>query len=278
MNDPIMRTDYRDKVHQFFNYIGNPKKFEEITILILIYDFKGSQTDGIGFLLGRFQDELRINLSQIPTKENKESHLINITRTALQQGYFWFNNKLEKEILNKYRNVMPGSREHFFNTCSAYEKYIIMAYNVYDSIGRFIKIVCKDYNIDPYPIYVKAERERDFFTDDEITDANQRRYQEAIHEEASRAVNLREKHEKIKWLGTPSQFGFLIMELIRQGYIEPPKKNSEYSYKALAGSCFNAFDITGSPQTLEKELSERTCSLSETKRAKFTIPHISDIK
>jgi len=273
-----MKTEYLEKVNQFFKYVGNPNIFEDITILMLIYDYNGKNTDGIWYLLKGFENELRYNLSQIESKDNQESHLIHITRQVLQRGNFWFVNKPEKEILNKFRKAMPVSHKDFFKGCSAYEKYIIMAYNVYDSIGRFIKIICKDHGIDSYQVYVKAERERDFFTDDEITDANQRRYQEAIHEEAERAVKLKEKREKIKWLGTPSQFAFVFSEFINQGYIEPPHRKNLHNYAALSRLCFDAFDIDCTPGTLERVFTAEGGSLSEFNRGRFIIPPLNQIK
>ena len=44
---------------------------------------------------------------------------------------------------------------------------------------------------------------------------------------------------KIKWLGKPSHFAYLFKELADKGWIEKPRG----SYKGLAKSCFNYFDL-----------------------------------
>lgn len=85
------------------------------------------------------------------------------------------------------------------------------------------------------------------------------------------------KMKKIKWTGTPSQFGYLFTELIRQGFIEPPLYNGEMNIKGFARLCWECFDINTTPQNLEKECNPNKNDLSETKRAKFTIPNISDL-
>jgi len=85
------------------------------------------------------------------------------------------------------------------------------------------------------------------------------------------------KPGKIKWNGTPSQFGYLFTELIKQGFIEPPLYNGEMNIKGFARLCWECFNINTTPQNLEKECNPNKNDLSETKRAKFTIPNISDL-
>lgn len=82
---------------------------------------------------------------------------------------------------------------------------------------------------------------------------------------------------KIKWSGTPSQFGYLFLELVKNGFIEPPLYNGETNYKGLARLCYQNFDINTTPGNIEKEMNPNKNTLSDTKRAKFTIPNISDI-
>jgi len=96
--------------------------------------------------------------------------------------------------------------------------------------------------------------------------------------------------EKIKWKGTPSQFGYLFSELVKHGFIEPPLYNGETNYTGLAKLCYEYFDIESepgkktTPGNLTKELKpdndktgERKNTLSDTKRAKFNIPYLSDL-
>jgi hypothetical protein len=83
---------------------------------------------------------------------------------------------------------------------------------------------------------------------------------------------------KIKWLGSPSLMGFVFVELMRRGFIELPLYNGEENYTALANHLDNFFEYNGKKSTLEKECSPKSNSLSETKRAKFTIPKLLDLK
>ncbi len=88
---------------------------------------------------------------------------------------------------------------------------------------------------------------------------------------------------KIQWKGSPALFGYIILELVGKGYIEPPRHGGEWSYAKLAKLCFQYFEIhnnKGEVTTLEnliKEINPNKCTLSDTKRARFTIPDLSDL-
>ena len=82
---------------------------------------------------------------------------------------------------------------------------------------------------------------------------------------------------KLKWKGTPSQFGYIIQELIGNGYIEKPSK----SYIKDAETYLEIFDIETTSRTLAKEISstgDTQNTLSAKNRALFKIPHISKLK
>jgi hypothetical protein len=83
--------------------------------------------------------------------------------------------------------------------------------------------------------------------------------------------------EKIKWNGTPSQFAYLFLELVKHGFIEPPLYNGEQNFTGLSRLCYQYFDIQTTPGNLIKEMNPEKNTLSDTKRAKFTIPDISDL-
>lgn len=90
--------------------------------------------------------------------------------------------------------------------------------------------------------------------------------------------------DKIKWKGTPSQFGYLFLQLVEKGYIEPPLYNGDPNFTGLSRLCFQFFDIETTPGNLTKEMTPGTPkkgndknTLSQTKRAKFTIPNLSDL-
>jgi len=84
-------------------------------------------------------------------------------------------------------------------------------------------------------------------------------------------------NEKIKWLGTPAQFGYIMTELIGKGFVEPPLYNGEPNFSGLTRLCFQAFNIDTTPGNLKNEMNPKRNTLSDTKRQKFTIPNISDL-
>jgi hypothetical protein len=54
--------------------------------------------------------------------------------------------------------------------------------------------------------------------------------------------------------------------------------NGEASYAGLAKDCFNAFEIKTTLDNLIRDMNPDKCSLSETKRNKFNIPQLADLK
>lgn len=80
--------------------------------------------------------------------------------------------------------------------------------------------------------------------------------------------------KKIKWNGGPSDFGFLINQLIANGWIEKPYK----SYNDNAKFFLNLFDIDTTVGTLAKELSEKSYSLSPNNEKMIRISHIDKMR
>lgn len=83
--------------------------------------------------------------------------------------------------------------------------------------------------------------------------------------------------EKIKFNGGPALFGFIMTELIRQGYIDLPFVNGDTSFEKLAALCYERFEINGELSSLKKYMGG-TKNLSEAKVAKFNIPDFKDVK
>jgi hypothetical protein len=65
-------------------------------------------------------------------------------------------------------------------------------------------------------------------------------------------------NNKIKWKGKPSQFGYLIIELIGKEWIELPTKSLNKSAELL----LNLFDVDTSKGNLSKEINEKVNSLT----------------
>ena len=99
-----------------------------------------------------------------------------------------------------------------------------------------------------------------------------RRIEEEEEEEIVRKI------EKIKWKASPSIFGFLMNELVKHGYIEPPLRGGEYNFTGLAKLCCSYFEINSPLENVIKELNPNKNALSDVKRAKFTIPELSDLQ
>lgn len=80
--------------------------------------------------------------------------------------------------------------------------------------------------------------------------------------------------KKLKWLGTPSQFGFIMDLLIQGGYLEKPSTH----FSKDAAIYLEHFTIGGTSKTIAKELSEPANSLSTNNRNKIKIPHKDTLK
>lgn len=79
-------------------------------------------------------------------------------------------------------------------------------------------------------------------------------------------------YDKIKWKGKPSEFGYLITELIGKGWIELPTKSTK-SYNKSANFLLNLFDIDTTQGNLSKEINpnENGNSLTNDNRDCFRI-------
>lgn len=80
---------------------------------------------------------------------------------------------------------------------------------------------------------------------------------------------IKTKNPKLKWMGKPSQFGFIIDLLIQGGYLEKPTS----SFSKDANLYLQHFDIDTTEATLAKELSEGSNNLATKNRKKIIIPH-----
>jgi hypothetical protein len=95
-------------------------------------------------------------------------------------------------------------------------------------------------------------------------------------------VNIRNTWEKIKWIGKPSQLGFIIGKLAELGYIETPERQTgDINYTQLAKLVKNTFDVETTEATLSKYLNLESEKGSETARKfnenGFNIPHVKTI-
>jgi len=87
---------------------------------------------------------------------------------------------------------------------------------------------------------------------------------------------------KLTWSCKPAIAGYIISELVRAGYIEPPITNGELSYAKLATVCYQIFDFKneGKSTTLEylkKVVNSQSNSLPDHKRAKLKLPDLDQL-
>jgi len=107
-----------------------------------------------------------------------------------------------------------------------------------------------------------------------------------LESKKSTAVNNIESQsqitEKIKWIGKPSQLGFIIGKLADLGYIEAPKRpNGETNFSKFASLVNNTFEVDTTDNTLSKYLNLESEKGSETVRKfneyGFDIPHTKTV-
>lgn len=87
---------------------------------------------------------------------------------------------------------------------------------------------------------------------------------------------------KLKWIGKPSQLGFIIASLVNLGYIEAPqRKDGEINYTQFAKIVKQTFDIDTTENTLSKYLNTESEKGQEPLRKfeenGFNIPHIKSV-
>ncbi|MBN2868949.1 MAG: hypothetical protein JXK08_09775 [Flavobacteriaceae bacterium] len=113
----------------------------------------------------------------------------------------------------------------------------------------------------------------------------------AVNEMKQRAVNYLidqvqvnlgyynpENAKKLKWIGKPSQLGFIVSSLVDLGYIEAPvRQNGDINYTQFAKLVKQTFDIDTSESTLSKYLNTDSEKGQEPMRKfeqyGFNIPH-----
>lgn len=100
----------------------------------------------------------------------------------------------------------------------------------------------------------------------------------------SNYVNNQKSSEniKLKWIGKPSQLGFIIANLVDLGYLEAPlHKDGEINFTQLAKLVIETFEIESTENTLSKYLNLNSEKGQETIRKfqnnNFSIPHVKTI-
>lgn len=85
---------------------------------------------------------------------------------------------------------------------------------------------------------------------------------------------------KLQWNCKPAIAGFIISELIRAGYLEPPKTNGEMSLTKLANICNQVFEVrdhTPSNSSWRNVVDPDRNTLPDIKRAKLKLPDLDQL-
>ena len=89
-----------------------------------------------------------------------------------------------------------------------------------------------------------------------------------------------ESGARLTWSCKPAVAGYIISELIRAGYVEPPTTNGDLSYSKLADICNQIFKVAQHSPTRDSwrnVIDPNRNTLSEIKRAKIKLPDSSEI-
>ena len=109
----------------------------------------------------------------------------------------------------------------------------------------------------------------------------ERRQEQTSKEEPGQAI------EKIKWLGSPEQFGFIFGELAAKGYIELPTKAGIGVFSKLADLCLQYFEITvtkgksagkqTTKENLQRALNPESNQLSDKGKNNLKLPPLKEL-
>ncbi len=106
--------------------------------------------------------------------------------------------------------------------------------------------------------------------------------QHKINEVTEELEGLQNIKSKLKWVGKPSQLGYIIGQLAQLDYIEPPKRdNGEINYSQFGRDVLKIFNVKTTQGTLSTYLNIDNNKAQETHRnfekANFNIPHKKEV-
>lgn len=213
-----------------------------------------------------FENEVMENLLLL-NSDKKDDYLNFVIDTISKTPYSDYNEELIANWLKKY-NASIDEFPNFEN--EDLKHWLNRYYNGYaDSPTDYDFIL--DIQMDFY--YYAAG----LLANKMINYLNSKKSTNAIKVNSSETTN-----EKIKWIGKPSQLGFIIGKLADLGYIEAPKRpNGDINFTKFAALVSNTFDVDTTESTLSKYLNLDSEKGSETARKfsdnGFDIPHIKQI-
>ena len=258
MPQPTVKPFKDEYLKVFCREISNERSIKE-TCFSLIYD---SITHSVPY----FENEILENLLLLST-DKKDDYLNFAIDTIKKTEYSDYDEKVILKWLEKYNS----SIDEFPNFKNEELKHWLKRYyNGYaDSPNDYDYILDIQIDFFCYAAGLEAQKMISFLENKKST--------------ASKNIeNQAATTEQIKWIGKPSQLGFIIGKLAELGYIDAPTKpNGDINFTQFAKLVNNTFNVETTEATLSKYLNLESEKGSETVRKfndnGFDIPHLKTI-
>lgn len=176
-----------------------------------------------------------------------------------------FNIRDKGEVYYRERLIKTGKKIY------SYLNYI----NTYRAMPSEIELIYEEqkYNAKVFPIYLGYDLRYIFNALHNLY--NVIRGIDTIQRKQSTEPNV-----KLQWTCKPAVAGYIITELIREGYLDPPTTNGELSYAKLGAICEQLFTVAGHSPTAEswrKALNPESNTMPDYKRIKLKMPPYSEL-
>lgn len=207
-------------------------------------------------LVTPLENEINETILNLNSKEHISFYLDKLTSELLGRIslYIWKFESLKKETESE-KSTGNEYKIHVFHLS------IFSVTMVLDTLKRKFYLN----NLDFEKVATQIISIREFNTINEFLYPNNNNTQNAV------LLDPELPKEKLVWLGKPAQLGFIINELIENGYIK------ELSYSKLSKICLELFDINTTKGNLENELNPNKNSLSPKKQKIFKIPPMDEL-
>lgn len=223
-----------------------------------------NQQDSLGLMI----------LSDMAGRREKEFHFGIKPYKSLEALKYQFNNRIKSRKIRRSKNTInPSEINDTRIKLSVIEDYETEVTEKLGQTGNSRLVEEEIDNAKEFLIWLAKEKEN-------VTLENS--------ENKSMDAPVKPKHEKIKWLGSPEQFGYIFGELVAKGYIELPTRQTEGSIPKLAELCLSYFEIPVSKgqtqgrqttiENLKRALNSNKNTLSAKGKATIKLPQLDDLK
>ena len=257
-NNNIKKPFKDEYLKEFCKSISNDKQIYE-TCFDLVYE-------SIIHFVPYFENEIMENLLLLKTGK-KDDYLNFAIDTVKKTEFSDYNEKVIEKWLEKYNS--PIAEFPYFNN---------------ENLKHWLKRYYNGYADDPKDYDYILDVQIDFYFYAAGLEAQKMiAFLESKKSTTSKNIETQtESTEKIKWIGKPSQLGFIIGKLAELGYIDAPKRiNRDINYTQFARQVKNTFDVETTESTLSKYLNLESEKGQETDRKfnenRFNIPSIIEV-